>query len=119
MWGGIERDVRTCRHKHKNSACLSSFVTWNSSVNCSSPFRLFALPKFSDLSVANIRMMNWKGIGWKRLCFVSVCSVSTVLRFWPVEESATLAAVLDVEKWRGVGVLVCLEIKCNKVSCTD
>jgi hypothetical protein len=44
---------------------------------------------------------------------------STVLRFWPVEELAKLVAVLDVEKWRGVGVLICLEIQCNKVSCTD
>ena len=49
--------------------------------------------------------------------YVSVLR-STFLRFWPVEELAKLVGLLDMEKWRGVGVLICLEIECNKVSCT-
>jgi hypothetical protein len=41
--------------------------------------------------------------------FVNV-PCSSLLRFWPVEQLEKMVALLDVEKWRGVGVLICLEI---------
>ena len=36
-----------------------------------------------------------------------------------MDELAKLVALLDVEKWPGLDVLICLEMQCNKVSCTD
>jgi hypothetical protein len=109
VWGGIQ-GVVPADTDTKIRICLSSFVIRNASVDCSSPY--------SDLLAVNVRMMNWKGIGWKRLWFVSLCCV-TLLRFWPVEELAKLVALLDMEKWRGLGVLICFEMQCNKVSCND
>jgi len=52
-------------------------------------------------------------------CAITFQTQSTWLRFWPVEELAKLVALLDVEKKRGLGVLICLEMQCNKVGCTD
>jgi len=52
-------------------------------------------------------------------CVVTFQTQSTLLRFWSVEELAKLVAPLDVKMWRGLGVLICLEMQCNKVSCND
>ena len=71
MWDGIH-GVVPADTDTKIRICLSSFVIRNANVDCSSPY--------SDLLAVNVRMMNWKGIGWKRLWFVSVCCVVYCVR---------------------------------------